>query len=129
MKNIFRLGKKRWKVLIIDDEPDVTRFLQNILERSGGFEVWAANDPLEGIEIAKVKQPDAVLLDLVMPKMDGTDVAEKLQAQDTRDIPVIFFSALAAPEDVQNTRSTVAGRPVIPKALPAQEIISRLWPA
>lgn len=86
-------------ILIIDDNAmnlDITR---ELLEHAGMY-VLTAEDALTGIEIIKEKQPDLVLLDLLMPHLDGFEAAKIIKADpEIQDIPLIAFTALAAPED------------------------------
>ena len=67
------------KILAVDDEDDVRRLIQ-IKLRKEGFEVLTAANGLEGFEIARDEHPDVVLLDVMMPKMDGYTAAAKIKA-------------------------------------------------
>lgn len=81
------------RLLAIDDEPDVIEFLKRRLERSG-YEVITAGDGAEGLQSAMTNKPDLILLDILMPKMDGLTVLRKLRAEDsTCRIPVILITA------------------------------------
>jgi CheY-like chemotaxis protein len=81
-------------VLIIDDEEDIREIVQLALETVGGWEVFTAESGSEGLIQAEIQQPDAILLDMMMPDMDGFTTLANLQANPTtRDIPVIFITA------------------------------------
>lgn len=82
------------KVLIVDDEEDVLQVLSKRLQ-DAGFQVIKARNGKEGIEKAKQELPNLILLDIIMPDIDGGEVAEILK-QDvmTKDIPVIFLTCL-----------------------------------
>ncbi len=83
-----------------DDEPDMTRVIGKSLEISG-YEVIIANDGIECISKARHEQPDVILLDNVMPNMDGLTALEKLRSsQRTQDIPVIIVTALADEDSI-----------------------------
>ncbi|MDD5613885.1 MAG: response regulator, partial [Candidatus Omnitrophica bacterium] len=85
----------RKKVLLIDDEEDFCHFVKLNLEDTGKFEVFTSGNGSEGIEIAKNEKPDIILLDLLMPVMDGSEVAEHLlRNEPTRKIPIVFVTAL-----------------------------------
>jgi CheY-like chemotaxis protein len=87
------IEKKR--ILLIDDEPNFTFFVRKNLEQTGEFEVIAVNSGEEGVDMAVKKKPDLILLDVVMPKISGPDVAEfLLHNPDTREIPLIFLTAV-----------------------------------
>ena len=66
------------KILIVDDDPDITEALSMILE-SKGYQVVTAQDGVEGMASLKVEKPDVMILDLLMPKMDGFAVCKELQ--------------------------------------------------
>ena len=82
------------KILIIDDEEDLTFFVKANLELTGDYEVMIAKNGKEGIKLAASHKPDLILLDIMMPKMDGFEVLEKLkQAKETIAIPIIMLTA------------------------------------
>ncbi len=79
---------------MVDDEDDIREVAQMSLEMVGGFEVTTAASAAEGIAIAAAERPDAILLDVMMPDMDGPTAFERLRADDrTREIPVILLTA------------------------------------
>ena len=81
------------KVLIIDDEEDIRELARISLERVGGLEVLAAASGPEGLELAASEQPDAIVLDAMMPGMDGPETLTQLKAGDaTEQIPVVFLT-------------------------------------
>ena len=82
------------RILIIDDEPDIREVAQMSLETVSGWQVLSAESGDEGITKAKQEKPDAILLDAMMPSMDGPATFQKLQADpSTQQIPVIMFTA------------------------------------
>jgi CheY-like chemotaxis protein len=88
------------RILIIDDEYDIRAVAQLALKTVGGWEVETAASGQEGIERAIAQQPDAILLDVMMPEMDGIATLQALQANPaTRSIPVIFLTAKAQASD------------------------------
>src|SRR3990170_6094873 len=81
------------KVLVIDDEAPI-RLLCRVNLEAEGFEVLEAADGLSGLEAARSEQPDVVLLDVIMPGLDGWHVAEELLDDPrTGGIPIVFLSA------------------------------------
>ena len=87
-------GKNR--LLIVDDEPTNIHILSNIL--SDDYEIRAATAGEQALEAARSQSPDLVLLDMVMPGMDGLAVCKALKQDDrTRDIPVIFVTSMSDP--------------------------------
>ena len=80
-------------ILYIEDDPEMIDLVSLILNRQG-FQVIGANGGREGLEIVKHTQPDLILLDLMMPDIDGWDVYQQLKtSESTRDIPVIIITA------------------------------------
>ena len=87
------------KILIIDDEKHISSLLKFILERKG-YEVFQANLGKEGIELANQHNPDLILLDVMMPQMDGYEVANILKSENnTKEIAIIMLSSAAQLKD------------------------------
>ena len=95
------------KVLLVDDEPDFLQLAEYNLVRQG-YEVFAAANGVEALHQARRVLPDVILLDLMLPDIDGVSVCEILRAQpSTADVPVIVVSALDGM--ITRDRSTEAG--------------------
>ena len=92
----------RPRILIVDDEPGIVRLITNTLTRTGKYELATAADGFEsGIEFAKFR-PDLVILDLMMPHIDGFKVCRRIKSQpDTRDTLVLVVSAYAQTANIQ----------------------------
>ena len=89
------MGESAKKLVYIEDEPEMIDLVQLILSRRG-FEVYGANGGREGLDLVRRELPDLVLLDLMMPDMDGWDVYQQMKSEDnTREIPVIVITAKA----------------------------------
>ena len=90
---------QRRRVLVADDEPAM-RVLVRVNLQVEGVEVIEARDGAEALELATQERPDLVLLDVMMPGLDGWQVARRLaETPETSDIPVLFMTALAGSED------------------------------
>jgi DNA-binding response OmpR family regulator len=88
-------------VLIVDDDPVIRRLLSLNFEMEG-YEVLTASDGLQGLTMARDRRPNAVVLDVMMPKMDGIEVTKALKGDpDTSEIPVLLLSAKAQISDVE----------------------------
>lgn len=82
------------KILFVDDEPVVATLMKSRME-SRGFQVATASDGASGLEKAKAWQPDLILLDVIMPGMDGYETCRRLKdTKETARIPVILFTAV-----------------------------------
>jgi DNA-binding response OmpR family regulator len=94
------VGKaKPAKVLVIDDEPEITDIIETFLENAG-YEVKSENSSTIGIERAKSYLPDLVLLDIMMPFMDGYEICQELKKNEkTKNIPVVFLTGKDAQSD------------------------------
>ena len=85
------------RILVVDDDPSVTRNLKLNLESSGGYDVFAENHATNALAAARIFRPDLVLLDVMMPGMDGGEVAAKFQADPLlRNTPVVFLTAIVS---------------------------------
>ncbi len=111
------------RILVIDDEADIREVAQLSLELGGNWDVLVAASGQEGITLAERQQPDAILLDVMMPDMDGPTTWQQLQANPaTRHIPVILLTAkVQAPEQRHYAKLGVAAvfaKPFDPVQLP-----------
>jgi CheY-like chemotaxis protein len=87
------------RVLVVDDEHAI-RLLCRVNLAAAGMDVLEAADGREGVDLARSERPDLVLLDVMMPVVDGWTVARELAAdEETRDIPIVFLTARADPAD------------------------------
>ncbi|MES2116053.1 MAG: diguanylate cyclase [Pseudomonadota bacterium] len=90
--------ERRGRVLVVDDQPINIRMLHAVLAQE--FEVFAATSGAQALDFCQKNKPDLILLDVVMPGMDGLEVCRRLkQDQETRAIPVIFVTAGTQPEE------------------------------
>ncbi len=89
------------KIVFIEDEPNLQKSLSLAL-KGAGFEVFSAFDGQEGFDLVLKQKPDLVLLDLILPKMDGFAVLEKIKNNEqTKNIPVIILTNLEEADDIQ----------------------------
>lgn len=85
------------KILLIDDDPRFVSLLSNDLVAEG-FQVWTAESGREGLRLTYEQHPDVILLDVMLPKLDGWEVCQRLR--DITDVPIIMLTALDAKENV-----------------------------
>ncbi len=84
------------RVLVIDDEETIQTVIQFGIKLTIGWQVLIASSGAEGIQTAQAEKPDVILLDVMLPDMDGIHILKALQAHaETKDIPVIFLTAQA----------------------------------
>lgn len=90
------------KILVVDNEASIQEVTQICLQTVAGWQVIVASSGREGLEKAAAEQPDAILLDVMMPDMDGLTTFQKLQENpDTREIPVLLLTAKVQSTDRQ----------------------------
>ncbi|MBV9109453.1 MAG: response regulator [Gemmatimonadetes bacterium] len=122
------------RILIVDDEDDIREVAQMSLEMVAGWEVIPASSGEEGVRLAAEHRPDAILLDVMMPGMDGPATAARLGGDPaTADIPIILLTAKVQPADRRRFEGLgVAGvlsKPFDPMELAAQVSGTLGWPA
>jgi two-component system sensor histidine kinase/response regulator len=112
-------------ILIVDDNPQNLQVLGNML-RDHGYKPALAKSGFEALEFVQKRQPDGILLDILMPEMDGIETCRRLKAQEiTRDIPVIFITGVADPWN--KTRAFEAGGvDYITKPFQQEEVLVRV---
>jgi CheY-like chemotaxis protein len=113
------------KILLVDDEHDIRRIAFLSLTRLGGMDVVEASSGVEALAKAETERPDAILLDMMMPLMDGVATFAALRGQPaTATIPVIFLTAKAMKAEVDRLKAmgaiAVLTKPFDPAALPEQ---------
>jgi two-component system OmpR family response regulator len=111
------------RVLVVDDEPNILELLSVSL-RFQGFEVATASTGAEGLDTARTFRPDAVILDVMMPGMDGFGLLKRLRA-DGVDAPVLFLTAKDAVED-KISGLTLGADDYVTKPFSLEEVVTRL---
>jgi CheY-like chemotaxis protein len=125
------------KILVVDDEQEICELIKSILERTGRFEVWISSRAAKGIELAKEHKPDLMLLDVMMPDMQGTEVAQILcEDEETRGITVVFVTAIAIPlaflqslvsnDELKQKAGRIGGHYFIQKPISPKDLVERL---
>lgn len=119
------MDKKR--ILIIDDEQDFCKLVKKNLERGDKFFVDMATNGIDGVELAKKMKPDLILLDVIMPHMDGPDVALSLESdRSSKDIPIIFLTATVTEEETTSRGGVIGRHPFIAKTTNIEQLITQI---
>ena len=114
--------KKR--ILIIDDETVTTRLIRLNLERTDRYEVREENDSARAVATAQEFQPDLILLDVVMPDLDGSDVVARLKTDvKLKNVPVVFLTATVRKTEVDAHGGIIGGFPFLGKPVSIAELI------
>lgn len=118
------MDKKR--ILIIEDETTLQRALSEFLTTEG-FEVLNASDGEEGLDMAKTKNPDLVLLDIILPKKDGYEVLSEIKKDERTDhIPVVLLTNLEAAEDVERAFNAGATTYLVKSNYKLEEVVKKI---
>ena len=113
------------KVLVIDDEENFCYFVKKNLEAAGNFEVSVCNDSREAMKEVREVRPDVILLDILMPRKDGTAIAIELkESKDTKDIPFVFLTALVSEQETEKHENVIGETHFVSKPVKIEELIS-----
>jgi DNA-binding NarL/FixJ family response regulator len=112
------------RVLVVDDEPIVRSMLCEVLDDAGFDVVGQARNGIEGVELARSTRPDAILLDVRMPKLDGLAAGQQIRETDS-DVRLVFFSAYDDPALKQEAK-LVGASTFLVKGCPLREIVEAL---
>ena len=108
------MNKKR--VLIIDDEKGFTAMLSLNLESLGSYEIRVENDARQAVSTALQFRPDLILLDIIMPHLEGPDIANQLKENPAlRNVPVIFLTATVTDDEVTAQQGHIGGHAFVAK--------------
>ena len=112
------------KILIVDDEKDTATVLGLFIEKIGMYEVYVETIGSQAFATARALQPDLMLLDIMMPNVDGGEVANQMKADpETRNIPIVFVSGAITKHEAEEQGSTLGGFPVIAKPVRKKELV------
>ena len=120
------------RICYVEDDEDIQRIVRMSLERVGKMTVAVVSDPTQAIQVFAEFKPDLVMLDWMMPIMDGPAVFRKMREQeDLKTLPVVFMTAKASPKELDELRAMGAAgtisKPFSPKDLPDQ--LRAIWSA
>ncbi len=123
----------RRRVLVVDDEPDIRSVAGLALDRVGGMDVMVAASGAEALQLAMASPPDAIVLDVMMPGMDGPATLEALRAEPaTAEVPVVFLTAKAQAAELERLLALgadgVLAKPFDPMTLAAELVAVLGWP-
>ena len=114
------------KILFIEDESALQKTFGDTLKNKG-YEVIGALDGESGLRSAKGERPDLILLDLILPKMDGFEVLRGLKAsEETKDIPVIILTNLEETENIQKTLELGATTYLVKSSYTLEEVVKKV---
>jgi len=119
------MGQKR-SILIVDDDVDASQMAKMILENTGLYAVSVCNRGSEAFKIIQATHPELVLLDIVMPDADGTDIAAQIQKEKSLALTkVVFMTSLVSQAEVRD-QSVIGGHPFISKPISGEILLQRV---
>src|SRR5437588_4306447 len=121
----MKTRKKR--ILVVDDEENITLVLRLMFERTKDYEVKVENDSTRALAIAEKFRPDLVLLDVDMPEMGGGELAFRFSnIPSLKSVPVIFLTDSVTKEEVFSAKGTLGGLPFLAKPVNRDEVLGCL---
>ena len=121
------MNNEKKRILVVDDESSITRLLKLNLERTGDYEVATENVSQAALAAAERFQPDLILLDVIMPGMDGGHLASMLQGSPRlKGVPIVFLTAAVTHQELRERPTGVGGLPFLAKPVDLQEVLACL---
>ena len=119
------MAKKR--ILLVDDEKSLTMLLKLNLEETGNYEVRVENWPEDAVPAAREFDPHILLLDLIMPRMPGGNVAALFDADPVlKEIPIVFLTAAVRRSQVEDNDGIICEHPCLAKPATVEEVIAMI---
>lgn len=116
-------AKKR--ILVVDDEVIITRTLKVFLEGTGTYEVRTENSSTKALQAAREFMPDLILLDIVMPDVEGGEVAAQIRDDpDLKGTPIVFLTSLVQQREVRKSGGEIGGFPFIAKPIDPKVVLA-----
>lgn len=113
------------KILIIDDEENFCSLVKKNVERTGEFEVSMAVNGEDGLKLIRELKPDLVLLDIVMPDLDGGDVVSMIRSdKNIKDTPIVFLTSLVRKDEAGQQAGFTQGYSLLAKTVTVGELIA-----
>jgi len=119
------MGQKR-SILLVDDDVDSSQMVKMILEKTGLYAVSICNRGSEAFQIIQDTRPELVLLDIMMPDADGTDIADRIQKEKSLALTkIVFMTSLVSQNEVLN-HSMIGGHAFISKPISSENLLQRV---
>ena len=117
--------KKR--ILVVDDEPALTRIVKLNLERTGNYEVRTENQGSKAVQAAREFKPDLIFLDVMMPDMSGDEISAQLKEdEELSQIKFIFMTAIVTRDETENMGTNIGGNEFLAKPVKTDELLATI---
>ncbi len=114
------------RILVVDDEPNIVKMIESRLV-ANDYEVFTASNGMDGLSKAKEHCPDLIILDILMPEMDGTAMATAMKDDPaTKSIPVIFLTCLIEKNQEKDTRHIIGGNVFFAKPFTGAALLDKI---
>ena len=121
------MDTEKKRILVVDDEASITRLLKLNLEQTNDYVVRGENDAKVAVAAAEEFKPHLVLLDVMMPGLDGGELASRFQANPTlKSVPIVFLTAAATKGEIYARGGKVGGFPFLAKPVQISEVVACL---
>lgn len=121
------MNREKKRILVVDDEPSITRLMKLNLEQTGDYQVATENVSRTALAAAERFQPDLILLDVMMPELDGGNLASTLRkSPQLKGVPIVFLTAAVTREELRQRHGLVGGLPFLAKPVNLQEVLACL---
>ena len=113
------------KILIVDDEVGFTRVVKLNLDATGKYDVMVENKGAEALDAVQSFKPDLIFLDIIMPDVEGSEVARQIKADPKlKDIPIVFLTATVTRQEVGAGRGLIGGLAFLAKPVHVQDLVN-----
>ena len=117
-----KMGKK--KILLIDDEAGLTRLMKLNLEATEKYEVRVENKGTLAVKVAKEFKPDMIFLDIIMPDLEGSEVARQMRVDPgLKNIPIVFLTATITAEEISLGNGSIGGETFLAKPVTIKQMV------
>ena len=121
------MDTEKKRILVVDDEPSITRLLKLNLEQTNNYVVRAENDAEAAVAAAEEFKPHLILLDVMMPGLDGGELASRFQASPRlKSVPIVFLTAAATKGEIYARGGKIGGLPFLAKPVQISEVVACL---
>ena len=122
-----QMNTEKKRILVVDDEASITRLLKLNLEQTNDYIVRGENDAKAAVAAAEEFEPHLIMLDVMMPDLDGGELASRFQANPKlKSVPIVFLTAAATKGEVYMRGGKVGGLPFLAKPVEISEVIACL---
>jgi CheY-like chemotaxis protein len=121
------MNAEKKRILVVDDEPSITRLLKLNLEQTNDYLVRAENDAEVAVAVAEEFKPHLILLDVMMPRLDGGELASRFQDNPIlKSVPIVFLTAAATKGEIYARGGKVGGLPFLAKPVEIAAVVACL---